>query len=93
MATFGRAVTNKVLAGEGWDHCHKARLSGQPCLMFVANVVTRSVATEDERVSPGGGPAAVSSVGRQWAADIAHVEHARDCGDAGGSAKPFQPND
>jgi hypothetical protein len=46
MATFGGAVANKVPAGEGWDHCHKARMSGQPSIMFVANVVTRSVAAD-----------------------------------------------
>jgi hypothetical protein len=46
MATFGGAVANNVPAGEGWDHCHKARMSGQPSIMFVANVVTRSVAAD-----------------------------------------------
>jgi hypothetical protein len=46
MATFRGAVANKVPAGEGWDRCHKARMSGQPSIRFVANVVTRSVAAD-----------------------------------------------
>ena len=54
MATFGGAVANKVPAGEGWDHCHKARMSGQPSIMFVANVVTRSVAGVAACAAPPG---------------------------------------
>ena len=60
MAALRGAVADKVLTGEGWYHCQKSRLSGQPDFVLVAYLVPCSVAADDERVSPGRGPPAIS---------------------------------
>ena len=55
MATFGGAVANKVPAGEGWDHCHKARMSGQPSIMFVAEPASSRRAWASSHAGKAGG--------------------------------------
>ena len=48
IAALRGTVADKVLAREGWYHCHESRLSGQPDFVLVAYLVACSVAADDE---------------------------------------------
>ena len=78
MATFGGAVANKVPAGEGWDHCHKARMSGQPSIMFVAEppASSRRAWASSHAGKAGGGDPKVPAHGQP---PKAAISAAADC--------------
>jgi len=53
MAAEWSAPAHQIAAGEIRYHRHQLWLSGQPGCIFVANLVTCSIASNDEGVSEG----------------------------------------